>query len=285
MRLSDEYRWKPFLYYLKKRWKFFGVCLLLALTEQIVAPMLPEIIPQTWYLRAYLPWNSIKRTGRFIDDKLHIEPDDVRGWRNRAKAHFKTVNYDRFGSRSNVGLAPGASKKLRVIFLGDSRIASYVNVTNDEIVNAYLENESIETLNFSSELYGLDQIYLTLQDVVERFHPQVVVIGIGSDVGELLDCHYLPFMYPTIGLPLLKPRLTLRDSVLEPHIPPIRKYLQQLPANPDLLDYIRQHDPHYARFEWFQRRRATPFLCALSVKNSMRYRRAGKSSIAANWLI
>ena len=262
---QKEVAWKQWYTYIKNNKRFVLIGILLLIMEYMLAPVLSNIIPDTWYFKNYLPLQSLWKTQQFLNSQYYVELDAQRGWHNRANSSYSKIRYDCFGSRSNRGINKDRQKKLRVVFLGDSRIGGYINVGNNQTINAFLENDEIETLNLATDLYGLDQTYLAMQDAIHRFQPDIIVIGISTDVGNLLDCHYLPFMYPEIGLPLLKPRYILRDNGLVLQTPPYREFLQNLPHNPTFLNYLKHNEAHYARFMRFQLRESTPFLGFLSL--------------------
>lgn len=155
------------------------------------------------------------QTDKFLNGQLDVELDSVRGWRNRRSFQIDKIRYDRYGSCSNAGIVEGSRKELRVILLGDSKVNGYTYVENSETINAYLEDDRTEVLNMGTSFYGLDQSYLTMIEVTEKFEPDVIVIGIGSQEGQLLGCHNIPFMVrKEQWMPLLKPQFALKDGQL-----------------------------------------------------------------------
>jgi len=256
--------WRPVLSYLgKKRW-FPATCLLLLGLEVLIGPVLPTLVPETWFLRLYLPWAAIKKTEDFLAGKEHVVLDDQLGWRNNPHASFRSIRYDRLGSRSGAGITPGIRKNIRAVFLGDSRIGGYINIENCQTINACLEDDEIETLNLATDQYGLDQIYLSMQESIGEYHPDVVVIGVSPEVGEYLDSHYLPLVYPKAGLPLMKPRFILENGRLRLRTPPFEAFLRDLPGSPEMLEYLAENDPYYINFQRFRTRKVTPMLVLLS---------------------
>jgi lysophospholipase L1-like esterase len=253
------------LNYIRRNIRFVGICALLLALELICAPLLPSIIPETWYFRHYLSLREIKQTQQFLNREFDIEPDPKRGWRNRPNAVYLTIRHDRFGSRFYNGIIPEQRKKWRIVFLGDSRIHGSADVTNAETISAYLENEAIETLNLGVSGYSLDQIYLSMAEAAEQFRPDMFVIGIGTDMSDFLDCHYLPLVSRhELTLPLLKPRFILQNGQLELQTPAVEALLRDIPDSPSLLEYLRHHDPRYEKFKQFQRWQSTPFLSFFS---------------------
>lgn len=224
--------------------RFLLICGLLVFLEMLVAPVLPSVIPETWYFRNYLSLKEIRQTHDFFNDYFDIEPDEHRGWRNRANAAYLKVRHDRFGSRSNTEFVPGQRKKWRVAFVGDSRIhGSSFYIENNQTISACLENKEIETLNLATSGYTLDQVYLATEEAIGRFQPDVVVMGISPDMSRSLDSHYLPLMSrEQISMPLLKSRFVLDNGQLQLQIPP-NEMLHDLPDNPELLNYLKNMMP------------------------------------------
>ncbi|MFZ5519240.1 MAG: hypothetical protein ACOY90_21595 [Candidatus Zhuqueibacterota bacterium] len=235
------------------------------LIEIALAHILPAIIPQRWYFRMYLPWEAMKKTELFLSSQFNIIPSPDLGWRNKPNAVMNKIQYDHYGSRSHGGIVSDARKPMRIVFMGDSRIGGYNNLANDETVSAYLEHGDLETLNFATNLYGLDQVFLALPKCLSQFTPDVVVVAIGSDIGQALNCVYLPLTDRNVGAPLLKPRFFLQDGQLTCLRPEVCNLLQNIPNNPSLLEFIEKNDGHYFVFKHFQRKETLPFLSLFSL--------------------
>ncbi|MGC9329757.1 MAG: hypothetical protein ACP5I1_19135, partial [Candidatus Hinthialibacter sp.] len=257
--------WMQITSSLKRGRRFFIVCLILIALEVTLSPLLAYWVSDARLLRDYLNQNffqTYKQTGQFLAGKLHIELDEIQGWRNRPTAIKGNIRFDEYGSRSHHGVNPPARKKWRLIFLGDSRMMGSEGISNEQTINAFIENAGVETLNFSSPDYSLDQSFLTMQAVHEQFQPDAYVIGVGSQPGRLLRCLFLPFSDISI-LPRLKPRFLNHHEKLDLLIPPYRKLLQNFPDHPDLIPYLEQHDGLFYRFQRFKQEkiwRLTPFL-------------------------
>ena len=257
--------WKDFFRFLKLNRRFFVFLGILLVGELILTLILPSIFPETWYLRSYLPWISVKKTQEFLKGDLNIELDEKLGWRNKPNTVLGEIKYDQFGSRSAKGISLNDRSKCLVIFMGDSRIGGYRNISNEQTINAYLENEKIETLNLATNLYGLDQVFIAMKDVIKQFEPDYIVIGVGSDVGEPLNSHYLPFLHSEVGEPLLKPRFVLENDQLILKTPNFKKFLDRIPDSIELLAYLKLNDAHYSRFNQFKANEFTPILGLLSI--------------------
>lgn len=242
------------------------LCLLVIVLEIVATPLLARLLPETWYLNAYLPWEALHQQERFLAHENSIEPDPRLGWRNRPGSSYQNIQYDQYGSRSHQGIQAEQRKAQRIIFLGDSRVYGHIYVENSETINGQLENAQIETLNFAAPRHNLDQSYLAMQDAIEKFQPTAIVIGLGTDVGDELGCMYLPFFsVEDVSMPLLKPRFALADGVLQPYIPPYQEYLASVPQQAqNMLNYLSDHDNCYADFEFYKTWAAGPFLSIAS---------------------
>ena len=179
----------------------------------VAARLLMLFLPDTLYLQSYLHRRVISHTQQILNDESYIELDSLRGWRNKPDVRHNNVINDHYGSRSFKGIREGERKKWRVILLGDSKINGFRELKNDQTINAFLDCDSIETLNFGTVLYCLDQSFLTMGVTIDEFEPDVVVIGLGSGEGVLLDVHYIPLIWrEELVVPLIKPRFVLEGG-------------------------------------------------------------------------
>ena len=254
--------WQRILYFIQHHRLFFGLMLFLLILEGTMSLFLPRVVPDTLYLRAYLSWESVHQTRRFLSGQRTIEVDKQLGWRNRPDSNFQKIYYDQWGSRSHLGIQAGQRKAQRILFFGDSRINGHLDLSNTETINAYLDDDDTETLNFASALYRLDQNYLALQSKQAEFKADVAVIGIDGRLGSLLNCHYLPF-HTRSNTTLLKPRFELKSGQLTAKIPPFYQLLENLPNNPKLLDFLAKEDPCYAQFQYYKTWQSTPLFSIL----------------------
>lgn len=236
-----------FFYYLRKQKKSFLIVLALFIAEILLIPALMRVVPDTWYLRTYLPWTAVLKTERFVQGRMHILPNPQRGWHNQQ---------DDFAGNF-------AENSPKVLILGDSRM-NFSNVTARQTVTHFLAQNNLSVLNQATEMYGLDQTLLTLKESLEKFQPEFIVIALGTETGGHLACHYMPFLYPMIGLPLLKPKFVLEADSLK--IVPVDPFIKKktLLFDAELLAFLKENDPHYQRFVWFKQRRTTPFLGLIS---------------------
>jgi hypothetical protein len=254
--------WQHVLHFIRHHRRFFGFMLFLLILEGSMSVFLPRVVPDTLYLRAFLSWESVHQTRRFLSGQRTIEVDKQLGWHNRPDSNFQKIYYDQWGSRSHLGIQAEKRKTQRILFFGDSRINGHLDLKNTETINAYIDDEETETLNFASALYRLDQNYLALQSKQAQFQADVAVIGIDGRLGSLLDCHYLPF-HTRSNTTLLKPRFELQSGQLIAKIPPFYQLLEDLPDNPALLDFLEKEDPCYVKFQYYKTWQSTPLLSIL----------------------
>lgn len=275
---GDPPSWRFWLRYLRHARGFLLILFGVAMVEIIVGSwLLPRVIPAHWYFGLYTPAGAAIKGRMFAEGEFNVIPDPELGWKNHPGAghgQFDTggerIAFDAYGSRSHRGIQPGQRLPKRVLLFGDSRINGWTYVANDETLNAWLEREDpeLESLNLATDLYGLDQIYLAMQRTLPEFQPDAVVVGLGSDEDNLLDCHCIVFKENRLehDLPLLKPRFVLaEDGALQLQTPPAQALLRDLPANPRrFVEYLREHDGCYGRFERFQQWEFTPLLASFS---------------------
>ncbi len=230
------------------------------LLEFVFSHILILIVPDTLYLRAYLNKDAINHTYKVLNKQGSIELDSLCGWKNRANIDYYGIVFDKYRSRSFKGISEGKRKKWRIIFLGDSKINGYPHLWNYELVNAYIDCDSIETLNFGTVLYCLDQSLLALPGYIDKFSPDVVVICIGSEESALLDAHYIPFVREEISVPLLKPRFVIEGDSLRLIKPDYYALFQNFPDCPKLLEFLKANDPYYDVFQHYKLWGMTPLL-------------------------
>jgi len=237
--------------------------------ELMIAPVLPSFVPEVWYLGRYLSPEAIRMTRNFLDGSWEIKPNDRLGWHHRSdEPYIESLRKEvSFPSDDKTFLA---KKRQRIIFLGDSKIRGTYRIKKNQTISGILENEKIQTVNLATFGYNLDQIYLAMEDIIKRFQlgPDMIVVGISSNAGDMLDNYYIPLVLrQNINvIPLMKPCFLMgKNGVIRLKIPPFRKLLQNIPDNPELLQYIKANDPHYTRFERFKKWESTPFLGFLSI--------------------
>ncbi|NOZ60571.1 MAG: hypothetical protein GXO74_02710 [Calditrichaeota bacterium] len=252
--------WQTILQFLKQNRKFFLAMFFIAVAEIALSGFIESIFPETWYLRSYLSWKLMQRTRDFQDGRFQIIPDEKLGWKNQPNYTGENIHFDTFGSRSVESIAEKKRKKTRVIFLGDSRLSGGGKISNNETVSSFVEDSNLETLNFGTEYFSLDQIYLLLMDAAKQFSPDVVIVGLGSRNTELLDCLYLPFCDPDVEFALVKPRFNLEKNHLILIQPNVLEFLEDIPGSIEPLAFFHRYDMHYQKFEQFKRQEFTPFL-------------------------
>ncbi len=252
--------WQVVLFFLKQNRRVFFGFLLAGVIEIVASGAISSIFPETWYLRSFLRWEQKQKTVDFQKGYFPIIPDEYLGWRNQPNYSRGNVAFDEFGSRSLEKISQMKRKKIRVVFLGDSRIGGGEEVTNYQTINYYLEDENIEILNFGTRYFSLDQMYLLLMDVAKQFSPDVVLVGLGSRNTELLDCLFLPFANPEIEMALVKPRFVIQEKHLILIKPNISEFLEEIPNSIEPIAFFHRYDEHFQRFDRFKSQEFTPIL-------------------------
>lgn len=249
-----------FLSYTKR---FFYVVLALMVIEAVGCLFLPHVLPDSFYLWMYLPWQSVVETERFLDGRLDVELDPVLGWRNRPSNSVGMIEHDQYGARYTKPVRPERETKWRVALLGNSLIHGWTHVRNDQTIDAYMRNDEVEAFNLAVKAYQLDQCYLAMEKAATTVRPNVVVIGLDTAMAVKLDRHFMSLAFPSkreYGVLFLKPRFIVEGDQLRLEVPPYRQLLTGLPWNTRLVDYLKENDPYYYRFEAFKRWETTPML-------------------------
>jgi len=138
---------------------------------------------------------------------------------------------------------------VRIALIGDSMTFGY-EVRCEESWGHALETllqPVTQVLNFSVSAYGLNQVLLRYEKDVRPWHPQIVVIGMTTEMVRRVNNIYPVLMNPEWGgFPYVRPRLVRKNDVLLPvngPLPDPERFLdysaiQELP-HLDLDDYYR----------------------------------------------
>ena len=111
----------------------FSTSLLVLVIELIAITVVPMVIPDHIYLRAYLNDIAERNTEEILTDTdQFLIYDDVTGWRNRPNSGKGKWSIDQYGSRTNHPFTVEPSKPLRVLFLGSSLVNGGVNIIADQ---------------------------------------------------------------------------------------------------------------------------------------------------------
>ena len=241
-------------------YKLFLFLLVFELCSVFIAPLL---IPRPWYLSLYLGKKSQESALRFLKGEDFLIADEFTGWKTRPGVKYKTWAIDSHGSRSTHDFSAQKTKPIRALFLGSSMINGGMGIQNDETISAYLEDSDIESLNFGTMLYTIDQCLLAYLHRLYVYNPDVTIVGIdGFPVAGLRNI-YVPFLYRQEKyMPFFKPRFTLHgDSLQLVHTSPAN--LAKVLDDPHILDFLSQNDAYYCNFERFQRFEMLPLSNAL----------------------
>lgn len=141
---------------------------------------------------------------------------------------------------------------VRVALVGDSMTFGY-EVRCEETWGHVLEGllqPHVQVLNFGVSAYGLNQAYLRYEKDVRPWHPQIVIIGISSQMIMRINSIYQELMTPAWGHLLARPRLVRKNDVLSAINYPV-------PGPREIFAYSTIHasphldlDAYYRAFQW-----------------------------------
>lgn len=249
---TSEPVWRQIIHLRRNAPLIYKMLTFYCVAELISIFVLPIIIPKTTYLSLYLSNKAKEQTRLFFKNQNSLIPDDISGWKNRPGMRKKNWVIDQNGSRSTHDFSFQKQKPVRVMFLGSSMINGGTRITNHETISAYLEDEKVETLNFGTMMYSLDQVLLSYRHLLSRFNPDIIVVGIDIEPIAGLKNHYIPLQYPEEeNVPYIKPRFELNSGKLNLINVPIRKMLENIPENEALIDFLSANDAFFYKFSTF----------------------------------
>lgn len=186
------------------------------LSEIIVAGLVLTIVPDHLFLRFYLPQQSKASTQKFLNHQGFIIPDSITGWRNQINIAKGNWIIDQYGSRAHKSISLEKNKRKRLMFLGNSMVNGGTHVSNQETLSAYIENDSIEAVNFAVMLYSIDQSMLLYENYLQKFKPDILIVGLDTDPIAGLKNMYIPFRSPQeLNMPFIKPRFIRNQDNLD----------------------------------------------------------------------
>ncbi len=229
-----------------------GIVLLLIL-EVCGVFIAPLVVPQEWYVSSYIGEKARKATELFLSGQAMLIPDDITGWKNRPDIKRGNWRIDAEGSRSTHAVVLEKSRKRRVLFLGSSMMNGGTAITNDETISAYVEDANTESANFGTMLFTLDQCLLAYRYSLNRYKPDVLVVGIDELPMNGLQNMFIPFRnHEETNMPFLKPRFELKDGSLR-LVRFAPNTLATLAGTPAVLDTLSRKDFYYYNYESYRR--------------------------------
>lgn len=238
------------------------------LIVEIVLVIAPFIIPDTWYLNAYLSQTAKDKTTEFLNGQNATIPNKELGWENKKNLSLGPWVIDQWGGRHHkpVSLEKPA-QTYRTIILGSSLMNGNNAVDNNGTISAFLDtqlnqdidtllpqysNKKHEVLNFATMMYGMDQILIQIKHAIMKFNPDMIIIGLHEEPVDSLKNVYIPFRLPEEeNMPYVKPHFELQNDELTFHEAPLHLLS---PINHNSVQYFKDHDAFYfnfARFEHF----------------------------------
>lgn len=152
----------------------------------------------------------------------------------------------------HTGLSPHPAS-IRLALIGDSMTFGS-EVLCEETWGHALEGllqPHVQILNFGVPAFGLNQVVLRYEKDVRAWHPQIVIIGISSQMISRINNIYPELMNPEWDSPLLaRPKLVMKNGV-----PSVINYPVLKPKELSAYSTIRElpHldlDPFYRPFQW-----------------------------------
>ena len=192
------------------------------------------LYPANWARSA---GNIQKITDRMANEGSYLIDDPVLGWSNGHSRRDKTGRY--FSSaeglrspRSGMSFADprtrhsATSKQpatIRVASIGDSFTFGDEVLCEESwghVLEALLQPHT-QVLNFGVNAYGLNQAFLRYEKDVRTWRPQIVIIGIISEMIKRSVNIYPIFQDPEWDFPFARPRLVITNGVPTPVNQPV----------------------------------------------------------------
>lgn len=187
----------------------------IAVADIFVSLMLSVVVSESQYLSWYLSDSEPEVISTFLAGEGILIPDEVAGWKNHPNWSQGTWVTDENGARSTYPVSVSRGEKERILLLGSSVINGGLQVTSEETLDAFLENASVETINFGTMLYSVDQSLLAYRNGLAKYRPDWLVVGVHAEVDALAN-FYIPFRNRAEEfIPLVKPRFRLAGDRLE----------------------------------------------------------------------
>ena len=153
------------------KWILWTILILIsAILAFTSAEVLLRFIPGPWTNGFFYVHDSLVGTwhlSNFTADKVEADYD-IRG-----------IHFNEFGMRDKERKLIKEEGVTRIAVLGDSFVEG-VQVSNEDVLTKKMEDylgEKVEVLNFGVAGFGTLQAYLTYKERVQKFKPDIVVLG------------------------------------------------------------------------------------------------------------
>ncbi len=209
--------------------------------QAVYWPMLPDSL-RTFHR------DRIEKT--LNDETEYYRFDPILGWsiKKNGRSGYYRANADGFRSETDYGTKPSADI-IRISSFGDSFTHGHgVRPEATWQKRMELSYDKMEVLNFGVNGYGLGQAYLRYEQLGEKYHPHIVLIGYMSDDISRDVNSFPPFYVPHAGEPLSRPHFAVEEGRLVVHKNPIEtsEGYRRLLARPDsVLPQIGLRDYYY----------------------------------------
>ncbi len=229
------------------------------IVETFVIFIAPFFVPDSFYLSLYLGKEAMEQTNLFLNKEDILLPDNNVGWVNKPNVKIRNWKINEIGARSKEKIQNETIKEHRVVFLGSSLTNGNTHITNEETISAYLENEQIESINFGTMMYSIDQSLLLYLNKVKKYNPDTLIVEIETGVLNGIKNNYIPFMIRSEkNLQFLKNRFVIRKGIITLTDLDIIKELSSIPNNKNLLKFLSENDNFYYNYNNFKRFGFTP---------------------------
>ncbi|MEE9442339.1 MAG: hypothetical protein V3V99_06690 [candidate division Zixibacteria bacterium] len=247
--------WKQLLSIRRTAPIVFYTMMIYMAAELITVFILPQIIPDHYYLRLYLHEHAIERTEIFLNNEDPFnQSDELLGWQNRPNSQHDNWKVDKYGARTTFTVSKQPTRPIRILFLGSSLINGGPQISVENSISALIEDSVTEAVNFGVMRYSLDQSYLAYREELYEFQPRVLVVELPREPTGGLINQYIPFRHPEAhGMPFLKPRFEINSGRLNLIPLPPRHMFDSLLDNSELLCWLEVHDGYFGKFEEFKK--------------------------------
>jgi len=155
-----------------------------ALVGVLLAVLVLEVVARGIRANSQVSWSR--------EDRLTMcVPDARRIWRYRPhySQRYETSEFSIDISTNSLGLRDREPISPRVLAIGDSFTFGWGVNVGDRYSDKLAEMLGIEAANGGHWMYTFDQQFMTMRELVERFHPEVVVQGFYSPHVATLASH------------------------------------------------------------------------------------------------
>ncbi len=203
-------------------------------------------------------------TQQYFDEDYKLHADKAAGWVNSANYEKKGLLWgtDYLGARSPVDLPKvnmppeGLNNRDNLVLLAGSSVLSGYRLPYEQAPVNLLNEQGYTAFSYGTIMYSIDQTYAFYKEVLAKYKPKVLVVGIHNDA-EVISNMFVPFRLHDMSVPFLKPAYTLADGELVKKEPPVA--YQREKDYGKMLDVLKAKDSLYYKFALYKYFSLTPF--------------------------